>query len=87
MPDNVDVEINYGSWPILPIFGLMQDKGNVSNRDMFTTFNMGIGLVLVVSAADGERALELLKASGEEAYIIGKVTEGERKVTFTGAEV
>ncbi|WP_339189452.1 phosphoribosylformylglycinamidine cyclo-ligase [Paenibacillus sp. FSL P2-0121] len=87
LPDNVDVEINYGSWPILPIFGLMQDKGNVSNRDMFTTFNMGIGLVLVVSAADGERALELLKASGEEAYIIGKVTEGERKVTFTGAEV
>ncbi|WP_339812255.1 phosphoribosylformylglycinamidine cyclo-ligase [Paenibacillus sp. FSL R7-0189] len=87
LPNNVDVEINYGSWPILPIFGLMQDKGNVSNRDMFTTFNMGIGLVLVVSAADGERALELLKASGEEAYIIGKVTEGERKVTFTGAEV
>ncbi|WP_248549740.1 phosphoribosylformylglycinamidine cyclo-ligase [Paenibacillus odorifer] len=87
LPDNVDVEINYGSWPILPIFGLMQDKGNVSNRDMFTTFNMGIGLVLVISAADGERALELLKASGEEAYIIGKVTEGERKVTFTGAEV
>lgn len=87
LPDNVDVEINYGSWPILPIFGLMQDKGNVSNRDMFTTFNMGIGLVLVVSVADGERALELLKASGEEAYIIGKVTEGERKVTFTGAEV
>lgn len=87
LPEGVDVEINYGSWPILPIFGLMQDKGNVSNRDMFTTFNMGIGLVLVVSAADGERALELLKASGEEAYIIGKVTEGERKVTFTGAEV
>ncbi|MEK5413888.1 MULTISPECIES: phosphoribosylformylglycinamidine cyclo-ligase [unclassified Paenibacillus] len=87
LPDNVDVEINYGSWPILPIFRLMQNKGNVSNRDMFTTFNMGIGLVLVVSAADGERALELLKASGEEAYIIGKVTEGERKVTFTGAEV
>lgn len=87
LPEGVDVEINYGSWPILPIFGLMQDKGNVSNRDMFTTFNMGIGLVLVVSSADGERALELLKASGEEAYIIGKVTEGERKVTFTGAEV
>lgn len=87
LPDNVDVEINYGSWPILPIFNLLQSKGNVSNRDMFTTFNMGIGLVLVVDAANGERALELLKASGEEAYLIGKVTEGERKVTFTGAEV
>nr|WP_274528713.1 phosphoribosylformylglycinamidine cyclo-ligase [Paenibacillus piscarius] len=87
LPENVDVEIQYGSWPIQPVFSLMQNKGNVSNRDMFTTFNMGIGLVLVVAEADGERALELLKASGEEAYLIGKVTEGERKVTFTGAEV
>ncbi|OMF21980.1 phosphoribosylformylglycinamidine cyclo-ligase [Paenibacillus sp. FSL H8-0259] len=87
LPENVNVEINYGSWPIQPVFGLMQSKGNVSNRDMFTTFNMGIGLVLVVAEADGARALELLKASGEEAYLIGTVTEGERKVTFTGAEV
>ena len=87
LPEGVDVEINYGSWPILPIFDLLQSKGNVSNRDMFTTFNMGIGLVLVVNPEDGERALELLKASGEEAYLIGTVTEGERKVTFTGAEV
>ncbi|MFF2019661.1 phosphoribosylformylglycinamidine cyclo-ligase [Paenibacillus sp. NPDC058177] len=87
LPDGVNVEINYGSWPILPIFNLLQSKGDVTNRDMFTTFNMGVGLVLVVDAANGERALELLKASGEEAYIIGTVTEGERIVTFTGAEV
>ncbi|MFE4713197.1 phosphoribosylformylglycinamidine cyclo-ligase [Paenibacillus sp. NPDC056722] len=87
LPDGVNVEINYGSWPILPIFNLLQSKGNVTNRDMFTTFNMGVGLVLVVDAANGEQALELLKASGEEAYIIGTVTEGERIVTFTGAEV
>ncbi|MFC3749495.1 phosphoribosylformylglycinamidine cyclo-ligase [Paenibacillus sp. GCM10012306] len=87
LPDGVNVEINYGSWPILPIFNLLQSKGDVTNRDMFTTFNMGIGLVLVVDSANGERALELLKASGEEAYIIGTVTEGERIVTFTGAEV
>ncbi|MBT2289124.1 phosphoribosylformylglycinamidine cyclo-ligase [Paenibacillus albidus] len=87
LPDGVNVEINYGAWPILPIFGLLQRQGDVSNRDMFTTFNMGVGLVLVVDVANGERALELLKASGEEAYIIGTVTEGERIVTFTGAEV
>ncbi|ETT61766.1 phosphoribosylaminoimidazole synthetase [Paenibacillus sp. FSL R7-277] len=87
LPENVNVEINYGSWPIQPVFSLMQSKGQVSNRDMFTTFNMGVGLVLVVAEADGERALELLKASGEEAYRIGTVTEGERIVTFTGAEV
>ncbi|WP_339312663.1 phosphoribosylformylglycinamidine cyclo-ligase [Paenibacillus sp. FSL M7-0896] len=87
LPEHVNVEINYGSWPIQPVFSLMQSKGQVSNRDMFTTFNMGVGLVLVVAEADGERALELLKASGEEAYRIGTVTEGERIVTFTGAEV
>ncbi|MNL76177.1 Phosphoribosylformylglycinamidine cyclo-ligase [compost metagenome] len=87
LPEGVNVEINYGSWPILPVFDLLQNKGGVSNRDMFTTFNMGVGLVLVVAEADGERALELLKAAGEEAYLIGRVTEGERIVTFTGAEV
>lgn len=87
LPEGVNVEIDHGSWPILPIFDLLQNKGNVSNRDMFTTFNMGVGLVLVVAEADGQRALELLQASGEEAYLIGRVTEGERKVTFTGAEV
>lgn len=87
LPEKVNVEIQYGSWPVQPVFNLMQSKGKVSNRDMFTTFNMGIGLVLVVAEADAERALELLKAGGEEAYRIGTVTEGECKVTFMGAEV
>ncbi|MNB73565.1 Phosphoribosylformylglycinamidine cyclo-ligase [compost metagenome] len=87
LPEGVNVQIEYGSWPILPIFGLLQSKGGVSNRDMFTTFNMGIGLVLVVDSAQADEALKLLKDSGEEAYVIGAVTEGERKVTFKGAEV
>lgn len=87
LPANVNVDIRYGSWPVLPIFELMQNKGSIANRDMFTTFNMGIGLVLVVSEGDAQQALELLKASGEEAYIIGAVTPGESVVTFTGADV
>ena len=87
LPSNVNVDIDYGSWPILPIFNLLQEKGNVSNRDMFTTFNMGIGLVLVVNEADAAEALQQLKSSGEEAYIIGRVTEGDARVTFTGADV
>ncbi len=65
----------------------MQNKGVITNRDMFTTFNMGIGLVLVVREQDAEEALRLLEASGEEAYVIGRVTAGESIVTFTGAEV
>ncbi|WP_018885378.1 phosphoribosylformylglycinamidine cyclo-ligase [Paenibacillus massiliensis] len=87
LPEHVNVDIQYGSWPILPIFRLLQEKGSVSNRDMFTTFNMGIGLVLVVDEADAALTLEQLRAAGETGYIIGRVTEGAAQVTFTGAEV
>lgn len=87
LPEGVNVDIAYGSWPILPIFGLMQDKGSITNRDMFTTFNMGIGLVVVVPADQAETALRVAAELGEEAYRIGTVTEGSRIVTFTGADV
>lgn len=87
LPDGVNVDIEYGAWPILPIFKLMQTQGNISNKDMFTTFNMGIGMVLVVKEQDADAALQYLRTAGEEAYVIGRVTEGERVVTFTGAEV
>ncbi|USB33874.1 phosphoribosylformylglycinamidine cyclo-ligase [Paenibacillus sp. YPG26] len=87
LPEGVNVDIEFGSWPILPIFDLLQEKGSVSNRDMFTTFNMGIGLVIVVSADQAEQAVKVLQEQGETPYIIGKVTEGENIVTFTGAEV
>lgn len=87
LPEGVNVEIDYGMWPILPIFSLLQQTGDVSNRDMFTTFNMGIGLVIVVAEQDAEAALSALRASGETPYVIGRVTEGDRIVTFKGAEV
>ncbi|RCX15342.1 phosphoribosylformylglycinamidine cyclo-ligase [Fontibacillus phaseoli] len=87
LPEGVNVEIDYGSWPILPIFSLLQQKGDVSNRDMFTTFNMGIGLVIVVSEQDAEASLAALSAAGETPYVIGVVTSGEGIVTFKGAEV
>lgn len=87
LPEGVNVDIKYGSWPILPIFELMQQKGNITNRDMFTTFNMGIGLVVVVPAEQAEEAVRIANELGEKAYTIGTVTEGNRIVTFTGAEV
>lgn len=87
LPEGVNVDIAYGSWPILPIFELMQQKGSISNRDMFTTFNMGIGLVVVVPAEQADEALRIANELGEKAYRIGTVTEGQRIVTFTGAEV
>ncbi|WP_411343877.1 phosphoribosylformylglycinamidine cyclo-ligase [Paenibacillus sp. WLX1005] len=87
LPDDVNVDIEYGNWPILPIFQLMQAKGGISNRDMFTTFNMGIGMVIVVPAEQAEQALSVLQEQGEEAYLIGNVTEGQKIVTFTGADI
>lgn len=87
LPEGVNVNVNYGSWPISPIFELMQQKGNVTNRDMFTTFNMGIGLVVVVPAEQAEEAIRIANELGEQAYAIGTVTEGNHIVTFTGAEV
>ncbi len=87
LPANVNVNIEYGTWPILPIFQLMQAKGEITNRDMFTTFNMGIGMVIVVPAEQAEQAAAALESQGEQVYRLGTVTEGERVVTFTGADV
>ncbi|MBA2943611.1 phosphoribosylformylglycinamidine cyclo-ligase [Paenibacillus sp. CGMCC 1.16610] len=87
LPDGVNVDIQYGSWPILPIFSLMQREGGISNNDMFRTFNMGIGMVIIVNADDAEKAIAAAEAQGEKVYRLGVVTEGERVVTFQGAEV
>lgn len=87
LPQGVNVNVDYGTWPILPIFSLLQQMGNVSNKDMFTTFNMGIGLVIVVAENEVDKALEVLTNAGETPYVIGKVTEGNREVSFTGIEI
>jgi phosphoribosylformylglycinamidine cyclo-ligase len=87
LPEGVNVEIAYGSWPVLPIFKLLQERGKISNRDMFTTFNMGIGMVAVVPADQTDEAVRTLAEQGVEAYRIGTVTPGSRVVTFTGADM
>ncbi|MBB6694089.1 phosphoribosylformylglycinamidine cyclo-ligase [Cohnella xylanilytica] len=87
LPDNVNVDIELGSWPIQPIFKLMQRDGAISDRDMFTTFNMGVGMVLVVPGEQAEQAVSLAKELGEQAYVIGQVTEGRKVVTFGGVEL
>ncbi len=87
LPAGVNVEIEYGSWPILPIFELMQRDGGISNNDMFRTFNMGIGMVIIVPAEHADEALRIANECGEKAYCLGIVTEGDRVVTFQGADV
>lgn len=80
IPDGFGAKIDKGAVKVLPIFNLIQKEGNISERDMFNTFNMGVGMSIVVSAEEKDKALEILKANGEDAYIIGEIIEGDEKV-------
>ena len=80
IPDGLCAEIDKDAVKILPIFELIAKTGNIPERDMFNTYNMGVGMSIVVPADQVETALEILKASGEDAYVIGKITKGEEKV-------
>ncbi len=80
IPDGFCAKIDKEAVRILPIFKLIQKEGNISERDMFNTFNMGVGMSIVVGKEDADKALEILKAHGEDAYIIGEITEGDEKV-------
>ncbi len=78
LPENVDVIIDKNSYPVLPVFKMMQKLGNIEDEEMYRTFNMGIGMMMVVNAADAEKAVAKLNSIGEKAYIIGKVVEGNK---------
>ena len=80
LPKGYSAKINKSSLRILPIFDLIKKVGTIPERDMFNTFNMGVGMSVVVSATDADKALEILKANGEDAYIIGTVVKGEQGV-------
>jgi len=80
LKDNQSAKINKDSFEILPIFKLMMKTAGISERDMFNTFNMGIGLVMAVNKEDAKKAVDYLNSIGEKAYIIGEVTEGNKDV-------
>jgi phosphoribosylformylglycinamidine cyclo-ligase len=82
LPSNVDVEIKEGSWPVLPVFELLQRIGNVSREDMLRTFNLGLGLVIITSPQYGEMVKDQLAQAGEQFYVIGEVVDGARRVRF-----
>jgi phosphoribosylformylglycinamidine cyclo-ligase len=71
--DGLSAVIKKDSVQVLPVFDLLRDTGNIPERDMFNTFNMGVGMVVVVAPADADKALASLKNSGEEAYVIGEL--------------
>ncbi len=80
IPDGLGAKIDKSAVKILPIFSLIAKVGNIPERDMFNTFNMGVGMSIVVAKEDAEKSLEILKANGEDAYIIGEIIESEDKI-------
>ena len=77
IPDGLSAKIDRSAVKVLPIFELIAKTGNIPERDMFNTFNMGVGMSIILDKKDAEKALEVLKANGEDAYIIGEVVEGD----------
>jgi phosphoribosylformylglycinamidine cyclo-ligase len=82
LPEGCAVEIDKGSWPVLPVFNLMQKLGNVSEAEMYRTFNMGVGMVIVTSAEDAGAVQSQLQQQGTAVFRIGRVTEGNREVSI-----
>ena len=80
IPDGLGAKIDKQAVRVLPIFDLIAKTGSIPERDMFNTFNMGVGMSVVVPAGQVELALEILKAHGEDAYVIGEIVESEDKV-------
>ncbi len=82
IPDGLGAKIDRSRVKVLPIFDLIAEAGGISERDMFNTYNMGVGMSVVVPADQAEKALEILKANGEDAYIIGEIAESDEKITI-----
>ena len=84
LPKGIGVEIDVTTWPQLPIFGLLQKWGDVAKEEMYRTFNMGIGMILIVKVDDVDAIMVNLSERGEKAYIIGKTVQSDVRVTLKG---
>lgn len=82
LPKGTAAIVEMGTWPVLPVFTHMQKIGNVPQDDMMRTFNMGIGMVLVVPAKKFKRVQSMIEKAGEKAYLMGRIVKGDRKVLY-----
>ena len=82
IPDGYCAKIEKSAVKVLPIFDLIQKTGSISERDMFNTYNMGVGMSITVDKNDADKALEILKNAGEDAYIIGEAVKGDDKISI-----
>lgn len=84
LPEDMGAEIDATSWPVPPIFNLLKEWGNVDWHEMYRTFNMGIGMIIIASADEAEKIKADLQARNEAVYEIGKVTQGSHEVIVKG---
>ena len=82
IPDGLGARVQKSSVKILPIFDLIAKRGGISERDMFNTFNMGVGMCVIVDKADADKALGILGGQGEDAYVTGEIVKSEEKITI-----
>mgnify|MGYP000795152885 CR=1 FL=1 len=80
LPSGLSVKIARSDVQVLPIFDVIAKTGNIPERDMFNTFNMGVGMTVVVDKADADKAIEAIKAAGEEAYVLGELVDSDMGV-------
>ena len=83
LPEGFSAEVNLGSWDVLPVFKMLKEKGQLTDKDLYSVFNMGIGFVVAVPEAEADQAIQIATEHGEKAFKIGRVLTGEG-VTFTG---
>ncbi len=82
IPDGLGAKIAKSDVKVLPIFKLIAERGGISERDMFNTFNMGVGMSIVVAPEGADKALEILRANGEQAYVVGSIIRSDVKITL-----
>jgi phosphoribosylformylglycinamidine cyclo-ligase len=82
LPNGLAAEIELSSWPVLPIFQLLQNLGNIELSEMLRTFNMGVGMVVAVPQRKCESAVRVLQSLRERAYLIGRVVRGRNEVVY-----
>jgi phosphoribosylformylglycinamidine cyclo-ligase len=82
IPQGLTAQIDRSAVRVLPIFDLIAKTGNIPERDMFNTFNMGVGMSVVVAPEDVDKALSILHEQGEDAYVMGKIVAGDERVVL-----
>ena len=80
LPEGLGAVIKREDIKVLPIFDLIAKEGNIPERDMFNTFNMGVGMTIIVSKEDADKAIETLKENGEDAYVLGTTSKSDEGV-------